>query len=225
MIRLENISKSFEHHSNKIKVLNSIDLTIDQGSWVSIVGPSGSGKSTLLKIISGLLKPDTGTVNYRNVNIYQLSEREKSDFRRRHIGFVFQDFKLLPYYSVLDNVILPLYYDEKKKDLYEKAKVLLPSLGIQEPLFSRLPNDLSGGEKQRVAFARALIANPDVLVCDEPTGNLDRENRDNVIEILLQLTKQGKTIILVTHDMEVAVHSDNIYLLKDGFLLSNEVKV
>ncbi|MBS2772137.1 ABC transporter ATP-binding protein [Anoxybacillus rupiensis] len=225
MIRLENISQSFKHHSSKIKILNHVDLVIQQGSWVSIVGPSGSGKSTLLKIMTGLLKPDTGTVYYRDLDLYRMGEREKSDFRRRHIGFVFQDFKLLPYYSVLDNVILPLYYDKKKQELYEKAKMLLLSLGIQEPLFSRLPNDLSGGEKQRVAFARALIADPDVLVCDEPTGNLDRENRDHMIEILRSFNQQGKTMILVTHDMEVAAYSNCIYLLKDGLLLPNEVNV
>ncbi|MDC3411981.1 ABC transporter ATP-binding protein [Aquibacillus sp. 3ASR75-11] len=227
MISVKNVSKSFQHLSlsQKTVILQNVDLSIPKGSWISIVGPSGSGKSTLLNIISGLLKPDTGEIYYNDVDLYQLHNKAKSDFRRKTIGFVFQDFKLLPYYSVVDNVMLPLLYDRKKKELYDKAVTLLQSIGIKKELFSRLPEGLSGGEKQRVAIARSLIADPDVMVCDEPTGNLDRENRDRIIDLLGQLREDGKTIILVTHDLDVADHGDKLYFLKDGSLTLGGVSV
>ncbi|WP_044748454.1 ABC transporter ATP-binding protein [Bacillus alveayuensis] len=225
MITVKNVSKSFKNQSNILEVLKHIDFSVSKGAWVSIVGPSGSGKSTLLNIVSGLLRPDSGEVCFNDTNIYQLTEQQRSDLRRKHIGFVFQDFKLLPYYSVLDNVILPLYYDQHKNELYKRAKKLLHMVGIHESLFSRLPEGLSGGEKQRVAIARALIANPDVLICDEPTGNLDQGNRDNIIDLFCELKEQGKTIILVTHDMYVAVRGDDVYHLVNGTLTMTEVSV
>jgi putative ABC transport system ATP-binding protein len=225
MITVKNVSKSFKNQSNILEVLKHIDFSVSKGAWVSIVGPSGSGKSTLLNIVSGLLRPDSGEVCFNDTNIYELTEQQRSDLRRKHIGFVFQDFKLLPYYSVLDNVILPLYYDQHKNELYKRAKKLLHMVGIHESLFSRLPEGLSGGEKQRVAIARALIANPDVLICDEPTGNLDQGNRDNIIDLFCELKEQGKTIILVTHDMDVAVRGDDIYHLVNGTLTMTEVSV
>ncbi|QOR83298.1 ABC transporter ATP-binding protein [Geobacillus stearothermophilus] len=225
MISLKNISKSFHIRSGRLEVLKNIQLAISKGEWVSIVGPSGSGKSTLLYIASGLLHPDSGDVCFNDTNIYQLTERQRSNWRRNHIGFVFQDFKLLPYYSVLDNVILPLYYDHPKHELCKKAKNLLHMMGIDESLFSRLPESLSGGEKQRVAIARALIADPDVLFCDEPTGNLDHENRDHIVQLFCQLHLQGKTMVVVTHDMEVAVHANHVYRLVNGMLAKDEVRM
>lgn len=212
-ITVKNVNKSFQHLSNNINVLEGININIPKGSWISIVGPSGSGKSTLLNCISGLLKPDAGNVFYEDIDIYSLSDKEKSDFRRRTIGFVFQDFKLLPHYSVLDNTIMPLLYDVPKRELYEKATSILQNIGINKALYTRLPSGLSGGEKQRVAIARALIADADVLICDEPTGNLDVENRDKITDLLINLNKKGKTIIIVTHDMEVASRGSNIYHL------------
>lgn len=223
MITVENLRKSFGRGTNATEVLRDIDLTIPDGKWTAIVGPSGSGKSTLLNCLSGLLKPDFGHVNYDGKDLYRLKEKERSHFRRKHIGFVFQDFKLLPYYSVIDNVILPLLYDEAKQKLYEKARQILLHIGIHEQLFTRLPRSLSGGEKQRVAIARALIADPDVLVCDEPTGNLDQDNRDIITELIDRLRNEGKTIVLVTHDMEVAKKADDIYQLTSGSLVPYEV--
>jgi len=218
LIKLNKISKSYQG----TVILDQLDLTIERGEWCSIIGPSGTGKSTLLHCISGLLKPDSGEICFENTNLYLLSEKERSDFRRRNIGFVFQDFKLLPYYSVLDNVILPLIFDLPKKDLYERAKQRLLDVGIKEELFHRLPDGLSGGEKQRVAIARSLIGQPEVLICDEPTGNLDIENRDRIVQLLRELNHNGQTIIVVTHDQEVAACGNVIHQLRYG-RLSSEV--
>lgn len=223
MIKIQNITKSYEGVSGKSTVLDQLNLKVEKGRWSTIIGPSGSGKTTLLKCISGLLKPDNGCIYYHDKNIYALSEKDRSDFRRNNIGFIFQDFKLLPYYSVIDNVILPLIMDMPKKELYKKAADLLTSVGIKEELFSRLPEGLSGGEKQRVAIARSLIGNPDVLICDEPTGNLDLFNRDNIIHIFHELKERDLTIVVVTHDMEVAKHGDFIYEMSQGQLYESGI--
>ncbi|WP_186578672.1 ABC transporter ATP-binding protein [Aquibacillus kalidii] len=219
-MKVRNLHKSFE---NKLSILNGIDITLPKGSWTSIIGPSGVGKSTLLHCLSGLLMPDEGKVYFDDVDLFGLQEKQRSDYRRFNIGFIFQDYKLLPYYSVLDNVMLPLMYDRPKKELYPIAVDLLKRVGINENLFKRLPNGLSGGEKQRVAIARALIANPATLFCDEPTGNLDEQNRDRVVNLLKSLKEEGKRIILVTHDLEVASHSDQLFRLSTGKLINEGV--
>lgn len=220
MITVSKLTKSYHHSLRKTVILDQLDLKVERGEWCSIIGPSGTGKSTLLHCISGLLEPDNGEVFFENTNLYLLKDKERSDFRRRKIGFVFQDFKLLPYYSVIDNVILPLIFDLSKKELYEKAKQLLLNVGITEELFDRLPDSLSGGEKQRVAIARALIGQPELLICDEPTGNLDIENRDRIIQLLYQFNQKGQTIIVVTHDHEVAAYGSITYQLQYGRLSS-----
>ncbi len=225
MIKIENIAKSYKigFHSNE--VLKDVSLSLPIGSWITIVGPSGSGKSTLLNIITGLVKPTKGKVWFDNLDINKLKDKEKADLRRKRIGFIFQDFKLLPYYSVLDNVILPVHDAKNKKEVYKRAQELLEIVGIGQSLFNRLPEGLSGGEKQRVAIARAIIANPDVIVCDEPTGNLDQANRDQIIRLLAQLKEKQKTIVVVTHDMEVARHGDETYYLSNGTIHQSEVSL
>ncbi|MEX3714935.1 ABC transporter ATP-binding protein [Cytobacillus horneckiae] len=222
MIKTIGLTKGFQH--NQSVILRDIDLVIQTGKWSTIIGPSGSGKSTLLSCISGVLKPDIGKVYYDGTDIYALNDFERSKYRRTNIGFVFQDFKLLPYYSILDNVILPLMNDRPRKELIERGKVLLSKVGIGENMYKRLPENLSGGEKQRVAIARALIGNPKVLICDEPTGNLDIKNRDMIIDLFLRLKENNQTILMVTHDLEVARSSDYIHRLSDGklFLMENE---
>ena len=215
MLHIQSIKMSYQ---NGIAILNGVNLEVDKGHWCSIMGPSGTGKSTLLNCISGLTKPDEGNVHIGEQPIYELNKKELSTFRRANIGFVFQDFKLLPHYSILDNVMIPLLYDENSSTLEKKAKVLLEEVGIGEHLFRRLPESLSGGEKQRVAIARSLIAEPILLLCDEPTGNLDRENRNQITSLLLRLKNRGISLVVVTHDEEVAMLGDRSYKLKDGIL-------
>lgn len=218
MLIVKNLSKRFVVGKHIKDILININLTINQNELCSIIGPSGSGKSTLLNCISGILSPDNGEILIDQTNIVKLNEYELSNFKRKNIGFVFQDFKLLPYYSVIDNVMLPLLYDEDKNLLKNIAIQLLKQVGIKEDLFDRLPSSLSGGEKQRVAIARALIASPKLLLCDEPTGNLDIENRDQMTDLLLKLKNQGVAIIVVTHDLEVAKKADQCFELKSGHL-------
>lgn len=224
MLVMDSISKFYNQSNNTLRLFENLSISIESGKWITIVGPSGSGKTTLLNCLSGLLPPDNGKVLFREVDIYQLKDDSRSNFRKKNIGFVFQDFKLLPYYSVLDNVVLPLIHDEGKSSLYSRAKELLEKVGITEDKYNRLPDTLSGGEKQRVAIARALIASPAVLIGDEPTGNLDRDNRNQIVELLDTLRESGQTIILVTHDEEVAKHGDETYRLSNGFLELMEVQ-
>jgi len=218
MIEIKNLKKTYSYLSSEIVILNNISLAIDDGQWCSIIGPSGTGKTTFLNCIAGLLSPEEGDVLYEKKNIYKMKEKARNTYRKLNIGFIFQDFKLLPHYSVLDNVVLPLYYDEAKNNLYRRATDLLNQVGIKEHLFNRLPESLSGGEKQRVAIARALIANPKVLICDEPTGSLDSDNRNKILHILSELKDSGLTILLVTHDEEVAFKGDVTYRLNNGKL-------
>lgn len=218
MLAINNLSKHYTIGGGLNNILVNINLEIQKESWCSIIGPSGSGKSTFLNCISGIVRADQGEVLIDEIPINTLSEKELSNFRRENIGFVFQDFKLLPHYSVIDNVMLPLLYDQDKKILRKKAKQLLLDVGIKEELFNRLPSSLSGGERQRVAIARALIANPKLLLCDEPTGNLDIENRDQITDLFSRLKNQGISIIVVTHDLEVAKKGDQCYELKAGIL-------
>ncbi|RFB15078.1 ABC transporter ATP-binding protein [Bacillus sp. HNG] len=218
MLAIKNLSKQYRIGEGLNNILVNINLEIQKESWCSIIGPSGSGKSTFLNCISGIIRADQGEVLIDEIQLNKLSEKELSNFRRKNIGFVFQDFKLLPHYSVIDNVMLPLLYDQDKIMLRKKAKQLLLDVGIKEELFDRLPSSLSGGERQRVAIARALIADPKLLLCDEPTGNLDIENRDQITELFSMLKKQGITIIVVTHDLEVAKKGDQVYELKAGIL-------
>jgi len=223
MIKFNYVYKYFQSgNKEKVEILKNVDLELGSGKWYSIIGTSGVGKSTLLNIMAGLLEPDEGSVVINNTNIYELKDSENSSFRRHNIGFVFQDFKLISHYSVLDNVILPLIHEQKKDILIEKAKYLLEEVGITQNMLRRSPDVLSGGEKQRVAIARALIADPQILLCDEPTGNLDIKTRDIIINILMKIKDKGHTIIVVTHDMDVAKKGDCIYKIVDGTVLKEE---
>lgn len=205
MLEATNLTKDYATPRGPLPILSAINLSLQRGDAVSIMGPSGSGKSTLLYILGTLESPTSGTVTLEGQNPFQLAEKQLAAFRNQKVGFVFQDHCLLPQCSVLENVLAPTLVAETKDNFTERARMLLQQVGLSERLEHR-PAELSGGEKQRVAIARALICQPLLLLCDEPTGNLDRASADNVASLLLDLHKQQNTIlIVVTHSPELAV--------------------
>ena len=216
MIKLTDIHKSF----GKLEVLKGIDLQINEGEFVSIVGASGAGKTTLLQIIGTLDTAHEGEVVINGTNIKKLSDKELSAFRNKQLGFVFQFHQLLPEFTALENVCIPGYIAKRNtKEVETKAKELLTKLGLQDR-FHHKPNELSGGEKQRVAVARALINDPKLILADEPSGSLDSENKKELHSLLRQLCDDyGLTILLVTHDNELAETSDRIIEMRDGVIV------
>ena len=213
MIEVKNIHKSF----GTLEVLKGVDLTVEKGEIVSIIGKSGAGKTTLLQIIGTLDKPDAGSVVIDGVDVLALKEKELADFRNRHIGFIFQFHQLLPEFNALENVMMPAMIARvPEKDAEKRAVQLLTELGMAERLTHK-PNQLSGGEKQRVAAARAMMMSPDVILADEPSGSLDESNKKELHKLLLQMREQyGQTIIIVTHDKELAEISDRVIEMRDG---------
>ena len=203
LITLKNVSKIYGEGRTEIKALNNVDLEIDQGKIVTIMGPSGSGKSTLLNILGAMDSPSRGTVLVNDIEIGSLAERKLSSYRKETVGFIFQSFYLLPNLDVMGNVLIPLIpYKIKDKDR-QRAQEILDRVGLGNRGESKV-GKLSGGESQRVAIARALINNPKIILADEPTGNLDSETGKSIIELLIKLAEEGKTIIIVTHDPRIA---------------------
>ena len=220
MIEVKNIRKSF----GTLEVLKGVDLTVEKGEIVSIIGKSGAGKTTLLQIIGTLDKPDAGNVVIDGVDVFALKEKELADFRNRHIGFIFQFHQLLPEFNALENVMMPAMIARvPEKEAEQRAVQLLTELGMAERLTHK-PNELSGGEKQRVAAARAMMMSPDVILADEPSGSLDESNKNELHKLLLQMREQyGQTIIIVTHDKELAEISDRVIEMKDGICAKGAV--
>jgi len=222
IVKVNGICKSYRDSASNLEVLKDINFTVGKGEFLAIQGPSGVGKSTLLHILGGLDNPTTGAVYFEGADIYGLDENERAAFRNRKVGFVFQFFHLLPELTALENVLLPSILRSwwaRKKNL-EFARQILDRLGLSQRLGHK-PQALSGGEQQRVAIARALINRPQLLLCDEPTGNLDSENGENILQLLTELNRSEKiTVIMVTHDKDIAKGAGRIIHLKDGIILN-----
>ena len=243
ILKVENLEKSYGKGEAKVDALKNINLSINKGEFVAIVGPSGSGKSTLLHLIGGVDKPTKGKVYINNVDIYSLKEKDLSIFRRRNVGLIYQFYNLIPVLSAKENILLPAELDNRKIDK-EYLDDLLKTLGLKERE-NHLPNELSGGqqqrtsigralinrpavilggEQQRVAMARALVNNPDIILADEPTGNLDSKNSKEVLDLLkLSVKKYNQTLIMITHDSNIALQADRVITIEDGIIKSDEV--
>jgi len=222
MIKAGSICKSYRDTTSNLEVLKNINFTVREGEFLVIQGPSGAGKSTLLHILGGLDDPTSGAVYFQGSDIYGLNENARANFRNRKVGFVFQFFHLLPELNALENVLLPSILKSwwERKNNLARAGELLERLGLSGRLRHR-PFALSGGEQQRVAIARALINKPQLLLCDEPTGNLDSENGNNILRLLVELNQSQKiTIVMVTHDKDIAASAGKVMYLKDGILLN-----
>ncbi|MHC4993902.1 MAG: ABC transporter ATP-binding protein [Planctomycetota bacterium] len=218
------VEKTYRMGRETLHVLRGVDLEVRPARWLGIFGASGSGKSTLLHLMGGLDTPDKGSVSFKNQNIFELSTARRDRFRNRHVGFVFQSYHLLPELNVLENTVITamvghsvLQWPGHKARAHKRAADLLDRLGLGDRLRHR-PNELSGGERQRVAIARALINEPDVLLADEPTGNLDAKTGAKILDLLASLRDQGQTIVMVTHDHTVAHHTDQTLALEQGKL-------
>lgn len=211
LIKINNLNKEF----GKVKALNNINLSVYEGEWLAIMGPSGSGKSTLLNILSLMDTPSSGEYILDNENLEQMDEEQKITLRREKIGLVFQQFHLIPYLNALENIMLSQYYHSSVDE--EDAKMVLEKVGLSHRL-THLPSQLSGGEQQRVCIARALINNPELLLADEPTGNLDEANEQIVLQTLQKLKNEGKTIVLITHNPDLAKFADRTLILQHGVL-------
>jgi putative ABC transport system ATP-binding protein len=219
MIELKNVTKTYELGGEKIYALDGVDLKIDNGDFIAIVGPSGSGKSTLANMIGGLDVPDSGEVLIDESNIVKMSDKELSGYRNKKIGFIFQSFNLQPTLTALENVTVPLIFSHiKSSERKKRAEVCLQTVGLGDRMKHR-PNQLSGGQRQRVCIARALVNNPKIIIADEPTGNLDSTKGKEIIDILKELNQTAKiTLIIITHDQSVAREAEKIITIKDGKL-------
>lgn len=222
LIKCENVTKIYNPGPNEIRALDDVSFEIEDGEFVAIVGSSGSGKSTLMNMLGGLDKPTSGTVRIGGAALSDMNGKQLAQFRNETIGFVFQQFQLLPKKSALQNVILPLHYRRPKEtNMEERARDSLSRVALGDRM-SHKPTELSGGQQQRVAIARALVGRPKVLLADEPTGALDSVTSEDVMALLHQLNATGLTVILITHDHEVAAAARRIVTFKDGKILSDE---
>jgi putative ABC transport system ATP-binding protein len=216
LIEIKNLGKAYESGDECVMALVDVNLNIERGEFISVMGPSGSGKSTFLTILGALNHPTKGDVIVDDIPIYRLPLEKLADFRREYLGFIFQSFQLIPYLTVIENVMLPLSITEKtNREQMKMAEEILERIGLKGKE-RRLPDQLSGGEQERVAIARALVNSPPILMADEPTGNLDSKNGKEIMELFRSLNKEGQTIVMVTHNPENAAFSTRTLFLKDG---------
>ncbi len=222
ILQAEKLYKEYKTSSGAVNALNGVDLSIEKGLFYAIIGRSGSGKSTLLHVLSGLDRPTSGKELIDGVDMFSFSDEKMAIFRRRSMGFVFQQFNLLDEYSVLNNICMPLRLDGRKPDETFLAEVT-KMLGIEEKL-KKYPYELSGGEQQRVAIARSILAKPHIIFADEPTGNLDKKAGEDTLNLLSSCAARfGQTLIIVTHDLEIAKKADRIIKIEDGKIVSNQL--
>ena len=222
ILQAEKLYKEYKTSSGAVNALNGVDLSIEKGLFYAIIGRSGSGKSTLLHVLSGLDRPTSGKVLIDGVDMFSFSDEKMAIFRRRSMGFVFQQFNLLDEYSVLNNICMPLRLDGRKPDETFLAEVT-KMLGIEEKL-KKYPYEISGGEQQRVAIARSILAKPHIIFADEPTGNLDKKAGEDTLNLLSSCAARfGQTLIIVTHDLEIAKKADRIIKIEDGKIVSNQL--
>lgn len=221
ILRVENLTKSYGKGETKVDALKNINLSINKGEFVAIVGPSGSGKSTLLHLIGGVDRPTSGKVFINDVDIYNLKEKDLSIFRRRNVGLIYQFYNLIPVLSAKENILLPELDNRKIDKKY--LDDLLKTLGLKERE-NHLPNELSGGQQQRTSIGRALINRPSIVLADEPTGNLDSKNSKEVLELLkLSVKRYNQTLIMITHDTNIALQADRVITIEDGIIKDDEV--
>lgn len=218
LLQVQHVKKVYTTRfgGNKVEALSDVSFSVDSGEYIAIMGESGSGKTTLLNILAALDKPTHGNVLLNSKDIVQIPEKEISDFRRHNLGFVFQDFNLLDTFSLQDNIFVPLVLSGKKHDEMErKLRPIARKLGIQQ-ILSKFPYEVSGGQKQRTAVARALISDPELILADEPTGALDSKSSDELLEQFRQVNEEGQTILMVTHSIKAASHAKRVLFIKDG---------
>jgi putative ABC transport system ATP-binding protein len=216
VIKLEDVTKVYPLPFGDVVALDGVTMEVERGAFIAIMGPSGSGKSTLLNLIGCLDVPTEGNLFIDGRNIREMDDDELTDLRRDTIGFVFQQFNLIPLLSVRENVEYPLILKKRGRDTSGRADVLLSKVGLEEELYTHKPSELSGGQQQRVAIARSLVNDPEIVLCDEPTGNLDSHTGKLIMELLAEVNRQGKTIIMVTHDPRIAEYAERIVNIVDG---------
>lgn len=223
LIQVSKAKKYYQSGEEQVTALGGVDLTIDNGEFVALMGPSGSGKSTLLTILGCLNPPSSGTIKIDDIDIYQLDSERRADFRSTYIGFVFQQFQLIPYLSAAENVMLPLAISDKShQEQLELAKQVLIKVGLGDKL-DRLPNQLSGGEQERVAIARAIVNQPPIVFADEPTGALDTKTSQEIMDLFQQLNSEGLTIVMVTHNKENLNYVQRAVFIRDGLIEKEEI--
>jgi putative ABC transport system ATP-binding protein len=220
LIEIKNVKKHYTSGDETVEALRGVDITIEAGEFITIMGQSGSGKSTLLSVLGGMNHPTTGGVKMAGVKLYQLPGEKLADFRAQNLGFVFQSFHLIPYLTAIENVMLPLAIVKMGTTAKKSAaRQALERVGLGAKL-ERLPNQLSGGEQERVAIARAIVNNPHILLADEPTGNLDSKTSDEVMALFRELNADGQTVVMVTHNPENGAYADRTIHLKDGIVVA-----